>query len=130
MLYLHERHFTLAEAQRTIPTVVHLVQELVELKKSLDAKGYDIYRHQYFGGRGPNGEKAYPPELERIVEIMKELDSKGILVKGLEQGLIDFPHVRESGEEVYLCWMLGEGAIDYWHRIPDGFKGRMPINEL
>lgn len=113
-----------------VPSVAHLVVELVDLKRVLDASGYDIYRHSFFGGMGPNGEKRYPPQLVRLVEIVKELDERGILVKGLDEGLIDFPCIRQNGEEVYLCWRLGEETIDFWHRIPDGFRGRKPIDEL
>src|SRR6267378_4016281 len=84
-----------------------LVGELVSLKKKLDDRGYDIYRHEYFGGTGPNGERYFPPELQRLVTIAKNLDKKGIIIKGIDAGLIDFPHVRSNGEEVYLCWKVG-----------------------
>jgi hypothetical protein len=130
MDYFHTKHFSLGEARALLPGIVPLVKELVSLKEKLDARGYDVYRHQYFGGRGPNGEKVYPPEAERLVEVAQEIDSKGILVKDLDQGLIDFPHVRENGEEVYLCWKLGEEDIGYWHRIPEGFARRKGIEEL
>ena len=129
-MYLHKRHFTLKEARATVPSAGGSVAQIMELKRILDTKGYDIYRHAYFGGMGPNGEKRYPPELIRLVEIVQELDEKGILVKGLEEGLIDFPCIRENGEEVYLCWKLGEKTIDFWHRIPDGYRGRKPIEDL
>ena len=110
--------------------IVHLVEEIVILKKKLDERGFDVYHHQYFGGSGPNGEGFFPPELERLVEIARKLDKKGILIKGLDDGLIDFPHLRSNGEEVYLCWKLGEEDIRFWHRIPDGVAGRKPMNEL
>ncbi|MEE9187467.1 MAG: DUF2203 domain-containing protein [Bacteroidota bacterium] len=129
-MHLHKKHFTLEEARAHVPTVEHLVAQLVELKRSLDKKGYDVYRHTYFGGMGLNGQKDYPPELVELVQIVRALDEKGILVKGLDEGLIDFPSIRENGEEVYLCWKLGEHTIDYWHRIPDGYRGRKPIGEL
>ncbi|CUT08778.1 Uncharacterized conserved protein (DUF2203), partial [Candidatus Kryptonium thompsonii] len=54
----------------------------------------------------------------------------GVLVKGIEQGLIDFPHIRQNGQEVYLCWMYGESSINYWHTISEGFMGRKPIEEI
>lgn len=127
---LHNRHFSLADARRTLAEIAPLVEELVGLKRKLDDRGYDVYRHHYFGGSGPNGEKVFPPEVERLVEVSQEIESKGILVKDLDQGLIDFPHIRENGEEVYLCWKLGEETIGYWHRIPDGFAGRKGIQEL
>jgi hypothetical protein len=128
--YLHRKHFSLSEARTLLSEIAPLVEELVSLKQKLDDRGYDVYRHQYFGGSGPNGERVYPPEVERLVEISQTIESKGILVKDLDEGLVDFPHVRENGEEVYLCWKLGEKDIGCWHRISDGFAGRKTIQEL
>jgi hypothetical protein len=128
--YHHAKHFTLNEARKEL-TVVHAVaSRMVELKKTLDLLGWDVYRHRYFGGRGPNGDGSFPRDMEILVELVQSLDEKGIVVKGLDDGLIDFPHIRSDGEEVYLCWKLGEDDIQYWHRIPDGFAGRRSIHEL
>lgn len=128
--YLHQKHFTLEEARRELTAVHALASKLVELKKQLDAKGWDVYRHQYFGGRGPNGDGRFPDEMETLVEIVKGFEQRGIIVKGFEHGLIDFPHVRANGEEVYLCWKVGENDINFWHTIDDGFVGRRSTKEL
>jgi hypothetical protein len=126
----HDKHFTLQEARALLPEVINKMAEIKKLKDHLDEKGYDIYRHQYFGGMGPNGQRFFPPEMERLVNLAKEIDDRGILIKSIDQGLIDFPHIRANGEEVYLCWMFGEDDILYWHSIPDGFAGRRLIEEL
>ncbi|MBI4427624.1 MAG: DUF2203 domain-containing protein [Ignavibacteriales bacterium] len=128
--YQHSKHFTLEEAQTLIRTVKPMTVHLVQLKKQLDQKGYDIHRHQFFGGSGPDGERFFPPELEQLVVILKKLEKLGILVKGIEQGLVDFPHVRSNGEEVYLCFKAGETEIRFWHSLDDGFVGRKSIEEL
>jgi len=130
MAFLHSKHFSLSEARALLVEIAPLVQEIASLKEKLEDRGYDVYRHQYFGGSGPDGERVYPPEVERLVEVCQEVESKGVLIKDLDQGLIDFPHIRENGEEVYLCWKLGEVDIGYWHRIPDGFAGRRGVEEL
>ncbi len=127
--YIHDKHFTIDEARQLLAEIKPLVARIVELKKILDAKGYDIYRHRYFSG-GPNGEKHYPLELEELVSLIDKLESKGGLMKGIDQGLVDFPHIRENGEEVYLCWKIDEDDIYFWHRIQDGFMGRRPIDEI
>ncbi len=127
---LHQRHFTLEEARSELTSVHALASKIVELKRQLDAKGWDVYRHSYFGGMGPNGDGSFPQEVETLVEIVRGLEARGILVKGLDQGLIDFPHIRSNGEEVYLCWKVGENDIAYWHRIDDGYAGRRSIKEL
>jgi hypothetical protein len=128
--HLHSKHFTLDQAQKMLSGISRLMEDLVALKQQLDKRGFDVLRHEYFGGSGPNGERFFPPELERLVEIAKNLEKKGILIKSLADGLIDFPHIRSNGEEVYLCWKFGEHVINFWHRIPDGFAGRKPLNEL
>ena len=130
MNHLHQKHFTLQQARLMIVGITPMIQEMVDLKTKLDERGFDVYRHQYFGGSGPNGERYFPPELERLVEIAKNLDKKGILIKSLDEGLIDFPHIRSNNEEVYLCWKLGENDVHYWHSIQDGFPGRKPVEDL
>ena len=100
------------------------------MKQRIDERGFDVYRHEYFGGTGPNGERYFPRELERLVEILRAFDSLGILVKGIDVGLIDFPHIRANGEEVYLCFRAGEADIVAWHTIEGGYAGRRPISEL
>lgn len=128
--YLHTKHFTLDEARRELTSVHALATKLVELKTQLDVKGWDLHRHQYFGGRGPNGDGGFPNEMETLVEIVQGFDQRGIVVKGIDQGLIDFPHIRENGEEVYLCWKVGENDIKYWHSLEDGFAGRKSVSDL
>ena len=51
----------------------------------------------------------------------------GVLVKDLDRGLVDFPALRD-GEEVLLCWQVGEGEIAYWHGLEEGFAGRKPLD--
>lgn len=130
MSNLHEIHFTLEQANDKLDSIKPLIEEMMSLKKKLDLKGYDVYNHKYFGGYGPNGQGAFPDEMERLVEIVKGISAEGVLLKGIDNGLVDFPHLRENGEEVYLCWKAGEGEIAYWHSIPEGFPGRRNISEL
>lgn len=128
--YIHTRHFTLEEARRELTAVHALASRIAELKAALDDKGWDLRRHAYFGGLGPNGDGSFPEEMELLVELVRGLEAQGILVKGIDQGLIDFPHIRANGEEVYLCWKMGEDDIAYWHTIADGVAGRKSIDDL
>ncbi len=127
---IHSKHFTLDEARRELTAVHALVSKLVELKRGLNERGWDITRHRYFGGIGPNGDGSFPLEMEQLVEIVRVLKDKGVLVKGIDEGLVDFPHIRSNGEEVYLCWKLGEDDIIWWHDLSSGAAGRRSIDEL
>ena len=66
-------------------------------------------------------------ELNRIFSEVNEkielIHQRGILVKNLQQGLVDFPYMYEN-REVYLCWHVGENENKYWHEINTGFAGR------
>ena len=35
--------------------------------------------------------------------------------------------VRREGEQILLCWKLGEDDIRYWHGADEGFAGRKPL---
>ena len=126
----YARHFTLNEANMMLVTLKPLVEQLIELKSVLDKQGYDIYRHSYFGGLGPNGTGEFPKEMEELVTIVKKIASGGVQIKSIDNGLLDFPHVRRNGEEVFLCWKNGEAEIKFWHEIEGGFAGRKKIDEL
>ena len=62
-----------------------------------------------------------------LKESVENIQQFGCLVKDLDIGLIDFPTLFQ-GEEVYLCWKLGESGIRFWHGIHEGFRGRKPID--
>jgi hypothetical protein len=128
--YVHKKHFSLDEARRELTSVYALMSKLMELKRQLDAMGWDLRRHQYFGGMGPNGDGSFPREMELLVDIVRGLEERGILVKGIDDGLVDFPHIRKNGEEVYLCWQMGENDIMAWHRPDEGFAGRKSLADL
>jgi hypothetical protein len=57
---------------------------------------------------------------------VEELAQLGVLIKDLDTGLVDFPSFRD-GEEVLLCWQLGEDEIAWWHTLDGGFAGRQPL---
>jgi len=66
--------------------------------------------------------------LQRVKESIAEIDSIGVQVKDVDAGLLDFP-CRIDDQVVLLCWRMGETAIEHWHTIEDGFKGRKPVDE-
>jgi hypothetical protein len=61
-----------------------------------------------------------------MVACAGEIQALGAIVKDLELGLVDFPSLRE-GEEVLLCWRIGEDSIGFWHPVDEGFSGRRPL---
>jgi hypothetical protein len=64
---------------------------------------------------------------QQLREALEELQTFGCELKDPEIGLIDFLSLRD-GEEVYLCWQLGEPRIAFWHYLHTGFAGRQPLD--
>lgn len=64
--------------------------------------------------------------LAEIQETLREFQKREIMIKDVEQGLIDFPSMM-GDKEVFLCWEKDEDDIEYWHDIDSGFAGREPL---
>lgn len=60
---------------------------------------------------------------------LAELESLGVEMKGIADGLVDFPGELQ-GRAVALCWKLGEDTVRYYHDHGAGFAGRRPIPTL
>jgi hypothetical protein len=61
-------------------------------------------------------------------EAVRELAADGIVLRDVERGLVDFPARASSGREYWLCWLVGEAAVEWWHWPEDGFAGRTPLD--
>ena len=64
--------------------------------------------------------------VQRIRRVQSELDAVDIVLRDVDRGLVDFPALRD-GEEVYLCWLIEEDEISFWHEPNAGFAGREPL---
>lgn len=62
-----------------------------------------------------------------LAAAVEKIQDLGCQIKDADTGLIDFPTLYR-GQEVYLCWKLGEPSIEFWHRVEDGFRGRQRID--
>ena len=61
-----------------------------------------------------------------LYNMIQELEDMGVMIKSVDEGLLDFPSIRYD-EEIWLCWKFGENKVKFWHRKEEGFMGRKPI---
>jgi hypothetical protein len=132
------RTFTLEEAQSLLPVLESLLKRAIEGKREaeqVESGLSDLARRVANSGgmRVDVGNVArlraeMEAHLERVRESIAEIDSIGVQVKDIENGLLDFPCSLE-GQVVLLCWRLGETAIEHWHTVESGFQGRQPVDE-
>jgi hypothetical protein len=132
------RHFTPEQANAALADVRPLVERMVEHRREL---GFLVSRRAELSTTiAGNGGDLDPGELARVeaeigeqakgvARCVNAIHGQGAQVKDADEGLIDFPALR-AGEEVLLCWKLGEAEIGYWHSLEDGFAGRRPLDEL
>jgi hypothetical protein len=130
-----ERYFTPDEANELLPEVRRLADEMVAHRRSLAVA---TVRHARVAAKiAGNGGGVRPHEVDELRTAMEqeaaevarrveELTALGVLVKDLDQGLVDFP-ARRGDEDVLLCWRLGEDEVAYWHSVEEGFAGRRSL---
>lgn len=130
-----DRYFTAAEANELLPTVRPIVERMTSHRRALALASV---RHARVAAKiAGNGGGVRPHEVDglqqaidehaaEVVRCVEELQELGLLVKDLDEGLVDFPALR-GDEEVLLCWRLGEAEVGFWHSLEDGFAGRRPL---
>ncbi len=129
-MYVYKKHFTIEEARALIPELQEKLERIRRLADELKEAGFDIYKGRYRVGFHPDTYQDYPPGYNRLLKLLSKINSKGIEIKGVEQGLVDFPAVRPNGEEVFLCWKIDEYDIEFWHTLNGGYRGRQHIDEF
>lgn len=67
--------------------------------------------------------------VDQMQASVARIDAWGITLRDIDSGLIDFPALV-TGRQVWLCWRLGEGEVDWWHELNVGFAGRRRLSEL
>lgn len=90
------------------------------------------------GGAGPSAATLAEAgrirlRIQGVVDQMQasvaRIDGWGITLRDIDSGLIDFPALV-MGRQVWLCWRLGEGDVDWWHELDVGFAGRRRLADL
>ena len=130
------RYFTPDEANELLPQVRVAAVTLVEHRRALvEATAKRAELATRIAGNGGDFDPQEPRELEEELEreaeavarAVSSLEELGVQVKDLDRGLVDFPSLRSNGEEVLLCWQVGEDEIGFWHGLEEGFAGRKPL---
>ena len=129
------RLFTLDEALEILPVVRELLRQIQAAKDGLDKSSAVL--EALLAMTSANGNLQADTDKARhaaelaameLQDRIDELDGLGVDLKGIEDGLVDFPCERE-GRVIYLCWRLGEETISWWHELDTGFAGRQRLDQ-
>ena len=126
--HVHQRHFTLDEANALLPRLNPLLRQLRNAKDDLtDSEAHELLAEAAPGnGGGESGHQVGVAFLE-VRRLLETVEEAGIVLRDIDRGLVDFPAVIDD-REVYLCWELGEDEIGFWHEISSGYRGRLPLD--
>lgn len=132
-----EREFTLSEARDALELIRARVEELQGTQAELRAVKQELSalnRRHLNNGRVGDAELRNVQIRQRQLgelasELVRSIHETGAVIKGIDDGLIDFPATID-GIESYWCWKAGETEIDWWHPRRTGFADRRPITEL
>jgi hypothetical protein len=125
--------FSLAEANRALPLVRSIAQDIVSEFARLREVGRERRALEASSPTSPASKQRLDDmraDLEdgaMLVDgYIKELSELGVELKDPERGLVDFPSDR-GGRAVWLCWKLGEATVAHWHGMDETFADRRPV---
>jgi len=130
------RRFTPKEANDELREIRPLVEELVSHRREqhrLEGERLELTAKIAGNGGGIDAqaisglEQAEQGERIEIARCVNEIHGRGAIVKDVDEGLVDFPALRH-GEEILLCWRLGEDEVAHWHGLEEGFAGRKQLD--
>ena len=123
----HERHYTVEQAEAARPWVgerVERIRDALEELRSPPARAALEEMDATAGGAWPSREAA--AAVLSVLSAAEQLEAMDIVLRDADRGLVDFPSIRD-GEEIYLCWEVGEPRVAWWHEPDAGFAGRRPL---
>ena len=142
------RFYDIDEANEALPEVERILldlrdqrAELIRLRDAvLQAAGPEPRGYGRIGRRADDSAARELPtcacmrlRMQGLIDQMQagvtRLVERDVTLREIETGLIDFPALA-NGRQIWLCWRLGEGDIDWWHELDDGFAGRRHLADL
>src|SRR5919107_1717681 len=132
------RYYGIDEANGSIPEVERILVALRDQRGELIALRDRVVAASAPDDEAPTAEAAEQIRLLRLgmqglidqmqagVARLVEMD---ITLRDISTGLIDFPALV-TGRPIWLCFRLGESAVEHWHPHDEGFESRRPLSEL
>ena len=125
-----DNYFTIKSANEMLPTIIKKFQKIKQEKNEVEKMEQKLQMN-LSGTSNLNDYVTLKQNLNASVTkfytSIEELEKTGVVLKGLEEGLLDFPS-KKFDDEIWLCWKEGETEIKFWHEKDVGFNGRKPID--
>ena len=123
-------HFTEKDANQALPAVIKKFKNIVNLKDQVVLIQSEMETNPKYMSNFKEyviKKQELNTAISNFYKAIEDLESTGVMIKSVEEGLLDFPSMRFN-EEVWLCWKEGETEIKFWHGKDEGFMGRKPLS--
>lgn len=123
-------YFTLKDANEILPVVIQKFKNIVNMKNEVFKIQSEMENNPRYMSNFENyviKKQELNSAISNLYKSIEDLEKIGVMVKSIDEGLLDFPSKRFE-EEVWLCWKEGETEIKFWHGKDEGFMGRKPIS--
>jgi hypothetical protein len=131
-----DKVFTVDEANALLPFLEshlrklqflqRIAQEKFEEMEAIKCVGYGPDRKLILAADFVETKEIFDKTVAEANAILGEINATGCQLKNIEQGLVDFP-AEVEGQDVLLCWQVGEPEVLYFHDHYAGFQGRRPL---
>jgi hypothetical protein len=116
------RWWTVDEANASLPRIADVVEQAKAAAGDLADRASAVAGQARGNGHAPPGDEA-----SLFQAAVAELEAEGIVLRDVQQGLVDVPAQASNGRGYWLCWLVGEPEVGWWHWPEDGFAGRTPL---
>jgi len=123
-------YFSVNDANKILPSVIKKFDhakkikiEVMKMEKQLSSGVTSVTSLEEYSMI----KRKFNSLVTQFYQSIEDLESTGVVLKGLDEGLLDFP-AKRFNEEIWLCWKEGEKEIKFWHEKDSGFMGRKPIS--
>src|SRR5437763_1433454 len=133
---MSERYFSPEDVDALIPNLTAIVDRLRDAHATVETTRTRLQAEQQrlaMAGGGMLDQARWRADRAQLEDAVARAKASieaitvlGGVPKGVEEGLVDFPHLRD-GQVVNLCWKYGETRIEWWHGMNDGYTSRKPL---
>lgn len=124
--------YSVEEARALLPQVRATLLQLAVERQRADASHAELHRRLRDGDNGtdPAEQAAFEASASEqramVRALLDHLESLGVVVRDLDEGLVDIPTVRDR-EPAWLCWRLSDPELAFWHTTREGYASRRPL---
>ncbi len=120
------RYFTLDDALTILPEIRDQLERVSRMRAEIRGLAAELETAVRGNGQSQGTQPQFVKLVKELERLVGEVQERGVIVRDLDTGLIDFPSIRD-GDEIFLCYRLGEDTIEFWHGLEEGFPGRKPL---